>query len=99
MDQLISLVNGKMAGLAQPSVNEIVVALIAAALVSFVLIYYLAEAQQRKRLPPGPWPWPVLGNFPHLGDMPHRALYGLAAKYGGLMYLRLGMNLFNSAHP
>ncbi|KAG0606757.1 hypothetical protein M758_9G164800 [Ceratodon purpureus] len=90
MDQVIRLVYGKMAGLAQPSVNEIVVALIAAALVSFVLLYYLAEAQQRKRLPPGPWPWPVLGNFPHLGDMPHRALHGLAAKYGGLMYLRLG---------
>lgn len=99
MDQVVSLVYRKMAGMGQPSVNEISVALTAAALVSFVLIYYFAEAQRRKRLPPGPWPWPVLGNFPHLGDMPHRALHGLAAKYGGLVYLRLGMNFLNFAHP
>lgn len=45
----------------------------------------------KKRLPNGPRPWPIVGNFPSLaGDLPHRALRNLAAKYGGLMFLRLG---------
>lgn len=49
--------------------------------------------RRRRRLPPGPWPWPIVGNFPQLSkakDVPHRSLRALAAKYGGLMFLRLG---------
>ncbi|KAL5201587.1 hypothetical protein ABZP36_035941 [Zizania latifolia] len=43
--------------------------------------------------PPGPTPFPVIGNIPDLlraGEL-HRALAGLAASYGPVMSLRLGM--------
>eukprot|EP00253_Pinus_taeda_P010849 PITA_10849 len=44
-----------------------------------------------KLLPPGPPGWPIVGNLFQLGEKPHESLYHLAAKYGPLMALRLGM--------
>lgn len=41
-------------------------------------------------LPPGPKPWPVIGNLNLLGSVPHRSLHTLALKYGELMYLKFG---------
>nr|GMC80833.1 flavonoid 3'-hydroxylase [Ipomoea batatas] len=41
-------------------------------------------------LPPGPKPWPVVGNLPHLGEKPHQSIAALAQSYGPLMHLRLG---------
>lgn len=63
-----------------------------AILVLVALYANLQASQQRKKLPPGPRGWPVVGNLPHLTKFgpPHRSLTTLAAKYGGLMYLRLG---------
>lgn len=63
-------------------------ALVASLLVIVVLVFL---QRSRKKLPPGPVPWPVVGNFPAIsGALPHRVLRRLADKYGGLMYLRLG---------
>ncbi|XP_072175007.1 cytochrome P450 2U1-like [Diadema setosum] len=44
------------------------------------------------KLPPGPWAWPVVGNLPAIlyGGQPHRALAGLAAKFGPLMTVSVG---------
>ncbi|CAL5444977.1 unnamed protein product [Camellia sinensis] len=42
-------------------------------------------------LPPGPTPWPVIGNLPHLGTMPHHSIATMARTYGPLMHLRLGL--------
>ncbi|KAK4252510.1 hypothetical protein QN277_014502 [Acacia crassicarpa] len=42
-------------------------------------------------LPPGPKPWPIVGNMPHLGPMPHQALASLARLHGPLMHLRIGV--------
>ncbi|XP_039161847.1 flavonoid 3'-monooxygenase-like [Eucalyptus grandis] len=44
-----------------------------------------------RALPPGPKPWPLIGNLPHLGPMPHRSMAALARSYGPLLHLRLGL--------
>ncbi|XP_057978051.1 probable (S)-N-methylcoclaurine 3'-hydroxylase isozyme 2 [Malania oleifera] len=41
-------------------------------------------------LPPGPRPWPILGNILHMGKMPHITLTHYAQSYGPLISLRLG---------
>ncbi|KAA8521980.1 hypothetical protein F0562_012706 [Nyssa sinensis] len=44
-------------------------------------------------LPPGPNPWPILGNILHMGKRPHITLAKFAQSYGPLMSLRLGNQL------
>lgn len=58
----------------------------------FVLFFLLNKIKNPypKPLPPGPKPWPVLGNLPHLGAKPHHSLASMAKTYGPLMHLRLG---------
>jgi cytochrome P450 len=43
------------------------------------------------KLPPGPPGWPIVGNLLQIGGKPNESMYHLAAKYGPLMTLRLGM--------
>ncbi|XP_030468658.1 cytochrome P450 71AU50-like [Syzygium oleosum] len=50
----------------------------------------LWKTQSKKKLPPGPRGFPILGNLPLLGQNPHHDLHKLAQKYGTIMYLRLG---------
>nr|WET52769.1 cytochrome P450 76BK1 [Callicarpa americana] len=53
--------------------------------------YFLSRPDSRHRkLPPGPYPLPVVGNIFQLGDRPHRAVTKLAKTYGPLMSLRFG---------
>ncbi|TXG61666.1 hypothetical protein EZV62_013029 [Acer yangbiense] len=42
------------------------------------------------QLPPGPKPWPVIGNLNLIGPLPHQSLHKLAQKYGPIMQLTLG---------
>ncbi|KAM4085161.1 hypothetical protein ACJW30_10G006100 [Castanea mollissima] len=43
-----------------------------------------------KKLPPGPKPFPIIGNLLELGDKPHKSLAKLAMTNGPLMSLKLG---------
>uniref|UniRef100_Q7M1E6 Cytochrome P450 92B1 n=1 Tax=Petunia hybrida TaxID=4102 RepID=Q7M1E6_PETHY len=44
----------------------------------------------KRKLPPGPWPWPVIGNLNLVGSNPHESLHYLSQKYGDLMLLKFG---------
>ncbi|OWM66568.1 hypothetical protein CDL15_Pgr013785 [Punica granatum] len=41
-------------------------------------------------LPPGPKPWPIIGNLNLIGPLPHHSIHELSKKYGSLMSLRFG---------
>ncbi|KAL5768507.1 hypothetical protein ACOSP7_015053 [Xanthoceras sorbifolium] len=42
------------------------------------------------KFPPGPRPWPIIGNLNLIGPLPHQSLQKLAQKYGPIMQLRFG---------
>ncbi|XP_055834323.1 flavonoid 3'-monooxygenase-like isoform X2 [Solanum dulcamara] len=44
----------------------------------------------KRKLPPGPRPWPIIGNLNLLGSHPHESLHHLSQKYGDLMLLKFG---------
>nr|QGN65333.1 cytochrome P450 [Oryza alta] len=41
-------------------------------------------------LPPGPKPWPVIGNLNLVGTLPHRSIHELSRRYGPIMSLKFG---------
>ncbi|KAB1223255.1 Flavonoid 3'-monooxygenase [Morella rubra] len=42
------------------------------------------------KLPPGPKPWPIIGNLNLIGSLPHQSLHKLSQKYGPIMQLKFG---------
>lgn len=61
-----------------------------AALILLLNILKEKESRNCKLRPPGPPAWPIFGNFFDLGNMPHQSLYKLRAKYGPVLWLKLG---------
>lgn len=63
-------------------------------LCSLVLIIYFyfsgLNYRKKRKLPPGPFPLPIIGNILQLGRNPHRSAAKLSQTYGPLMHLRLG---------
>uniref|UniRef100_A0AAU8HQ35 Flavonoid 3'-hydroxylase n=1 Tax=Silybum marianum TaxID=92921 RepID=A0AAU8HQ35_SILMA len=70
-----------------------IIPLLLYASITGLLVYALLNLRSPRsnRLPPGPTPWPIIGNLPHLGRISHHALAAMATKYGPLMHLRLGV--------
>ncbi|CAI9300183.1 unnamed protein product [Lactuca saligna] len=57
----------------------------------FAFIYTFTNIRRRhSRLPPGPYPFPIIGNLLKVGNNPHRSLAILSKQYGPLMSLKLG---------
>ncbi|KAH9568060.1 hypothetical protein CY35_03G057600 [Sphagnum magellanicum] len=59
-------------------------------LILLVVVLQRFGFRKSQKLPPGPWPWPVVGNLFMLGKSPHISLARFAEQYGPLVYLRLG---------
>ncbi|KAK1382438.1 trimethyltridecatetraene synthase-like [Heracleum sosnowskyi] len=67
---------------------SVVLAFFLAALAFFLLPIYLRR--WKLKLPPGPKPWPIIGNLNLLGSLPHYSIHELAQKYGPIMQLYFG---------
>ncbi|KAM4690409.1 cytochrome P450 1B1-like [Rhinophrynus dorsalis] len=62
---------------------------------SFVLLICLEacmwiRSHGQKKSPPGPFPWPLVGNAMQLGQLPHLTFCRMAQKYGNVFQIRLG---------
>nr|BBD34740.1 putative cytochrome P450 [Eschscholzia californica subsp. californica] len=68
---------------------EVVTVALVAVLISSIL-YLIFGGTHHKNLPPGPKPWPIVGNLLQLSDRPHSQFAELAKIYGDLFTLRLG---------
>jgi hypothetical protein len=74
-----------------PWASSLAVLLATAALFLAAILRSRHLQQARKHnLPPGPRPWPVIGNLNLLGPLPHRSIRDLSARHGPLMSLRFG---------
>ncbi|XP_062155062.1 trimethyltridecatetraene synthase-like [Alnus glutinosa] len=64
----------------------------AAAWLATVALLLLSRYLRRRKanLPPGPKPWPIIGNLNLIGSLPHRSIHELSQKYGPIMHLRFG---------
>nr|GMD38685.1 cytochrome P450 71A1-like [Ipomoea batatas] len=64
----------------------------AAAWLSTIALILLAKHLHRRKLhlPPGPKPWPIIGNLNLIGSLPHRSIHDLSQKYGPIMQLQFG---------
>lgn len=64
----------------------------AAAWLATLALLLLSRRLRRRRynLPPGPKPWPIIGNLNLIGSLPHRSLHELTKTYGPLMQVQFG---------
>ncbi|KAH7848239.1 hypothetical protein Vadar_018884 [Vaccinium darrowii] len=63
-------------------------------LASIALFHYLTTTLHRRlrkqKYPPGPKPWPIIGNLNLVGSNPHQSFHHLSKKYGDIMQLKFG---------
>ncbi|CAM8906561.1 unnamed protein product [Rhodiola kirilowii] len=63
--------------------------------VALFLVWLIAKlllrgGNRRESIPPGPKPWPVIGNLNLIGQIPHQSLHKLSETHGPLMQLKFG---------
>nr|WCR39970.1 ferruginol synthase CYP2 [Scutellaria baicalensis]WCR39971.1 ferruginol synthase CYP3 [Scutellaria baicalensis] len=63
---------------------------IAVLFVGWTCFLWLRSGLRRAKLPPGPRPYPIVGNMLQLGNKPHQTFAKLAKTYGPLMSIHLG---------
>nr|CAA64635.1 cytochrome P450 [Nicotiana tabacum] len=56
----------------------------------FLLFLSKLLRQRKLNLPPGPKPWPIIGNLNLIGNLPYRSIHELSLKYGPVMQLQFG---------
>ncbi|CAD6219072.1 unnamed protein product [Miscanthus lutarioriparius] len=56
----------------------------------FLRTFVLRGRRRAYNPPPGPKPWPIIGNLNLIGELPHRSINELSKRYGPLMQLRFG---------
>nr|AJD87469.1 cytochrome P450 CYP76AD13 [Basella alba] len=59
-------------------------------IVSFLFLHHFLKNSPKSKLPPGPKPWPIIGNIHLLGSKPHCSVANLSKIYGPVMSLKLG---------
>ncbi|XP_048500488.1 cytochrome P450 76AD1-like [Beta vulgaris subsp. vulgaris] len=61
-------------------------------IIIFTIIFVSKKllSKSKSKLPPGPKPWPIIGNIHQLGNKPHRSAAELSKTYGPIMSLKLG---------
>ncbi|KAL5725603.1 hypothetical protein ACHQM5_008732 [Ranunculus cassubicifolius] len=59
-------------------------------LATLILIIKGFSLRRKLNTPPGPKPWPIIGNFNLIGSLPHRSIHSLCRKYGPLMQIKFG---------
>lgn len=52
--------------------------------------FNLLTTNRSRKVPPGPFPLPIIGNLHLLGNQPHKSLAKLADSHGAVMRLKLG---------
>lgn len=57
------------------------------------LLVYILNHFKPSPLPPGPYPWPIIGNILQMGKKPHITLTHFAQSYGPLISVRLGTQI------
>ncbi|GAY68722.1 hypothetical protein CUMW_266370 [Citrus unshiu] len=57
-----------------------------------VLFLFRRQFSRKLNLPPGPTPWPFIGNLNLIGPLPHVSMHSLAQKYGPLIHLKFGLS-------
>ncbi|TVU05648.1 hypothetical protein EJB05_48817, partial [Eragrostis curvula] len=66
------------------------ITLLIIAIAAFIHCKIKDKSHRVYKLPPGPKPWPVIGNLNLIGALPHRSIHKLSKMYGPLMHLRFG---------
>ncbi|KAG6390235.1 hypothetical protein SASPL_147967 [Salvia splendens] len=66
----------------------ILFALLYAVLIAFASKLILTKPN--RKIPPGPKPWPIIGNLNLIGPIPHQSFHLLSQKYGEIMQLKFG---------